>query len=127
MNGTGTQDGLTGRSRVRRLWLIGPHVLKVEYITPVYIAARWQNPYNVEKWPRRCLWRRVTDRDIEGAIHEVAALRSALEHRTIRQHDGGAWCDLCERRVDGGEDHQHGAACLLHPDRKPVLSSAGRL
>ncbi len=124
MSDTGTQDGLTGRSRIRRLWLIGPQVVEVEYITPVYVAARWQNPYNVEKWPRRQLWRRVTDRDIECAIHEIAALRSTLKHRAIRPQDGGAWCDLCERQIDSSEDHQHGAACLLHPDRRPALSNA---
>ncbi len=125
MSDTGTQDGLTGRSRMRRLWLIGPQVVEIEYITPVYVAARWQNPYNVEKWPRRRLWRRVTEGDIGGIIHEVAALRSALEYRAIKQEEGGAWCDLCERRVDGSDDRQHGSACLLHADRRPVISNAG--
>ncbi|MBO6759146.1 MAG: hypothetical protein JJ902_22670 [Roseibium sp.] len=29
-----------------------------EYNTPVYTGARWQNPWNTDRWPRRNFWAR---------------------------------------------------------------------
>lgn len=50
---------LTGRTRRRRLWLIGPYVTEAEYMRPVWIGARWQTPYNMNEWPQEPTWVRV--------------------------------------------------------------------
>jgi hypothetical protein len=63
----------TGRTRQRRLlWFIGPVITEREYLESVFTGARWQNPYNMNSWPVRVVWRRDSPiaRSHRGSVPE---------------------------------------------------------